>query len=317
MFWLADGLLKFEPGLADRGQETYSFAMTAMGTPSAVARVILHVGRLLVQHPALWWGIGLVELVIGAAMVTGWAVRTTLAVSIAWALSIWVLGEGFEGLSAGATSIVTGFPGAALLYAFLALLLWPSKRGADTSVAAGRPPGRAGAKAVWAVVWLGAAIVQLRPQVGPGAFDSVLFISAREEPFPLAQMDRGVLGWLSLSHELWLSAVVTVLCALIAGTVLVDIVPRLALGTAIAFSLVVWLVGQDLGGVLSGSGTDLGTAPPLILLALMLWPRRPGVEARAGLAGTATTHDCPPDSVGSATAPPGGNRSSIVSYEGS
>lgn len=272
-FWIIDGLLKFQPGLANRSQETYSFAMTAMGTRAPMARAILHVGHLLVQHPILWWGIGLVELAIGIGLVAGWSTRMVLGASVVWALSIWVLGEGVEGISAGATSIVTGFPGAALLYALLGVLLWPTGRSAGCRIAEAGPLGQAGAKGTWAVVWLGAAMVQLRPQVGPGALDSTLFIAAGQEPAPLAQLDRAVLGWLTFGHEIWVSAAVAALCALIVLMVVADILPRLALGTAVALSLAFWLVGQNLGGVLSGSGTDLGTAPPLILLAVLLWPR--------------------------------------------
>lgn len=167
VFWIIDGLLKFQPGLANRGQEAYSFAMTAMGTPVPVARAILQVGRLLVAHPGLWWGLGVVELLIGIALVAGRASRMVLAVSALWALCIWVLGEGFEGLSAGSASILTGFPGAALLYAVLAVLLWPTARAEAGSVAAAGPLGRAGAKGVWALLWLSAAVVQLRSQGGP------------------------------------------------------------------------------------------------------------------------------------------------------
>lgn len=185
-FWIIDGLLKFQPGLANPGQEAYSFAMTAMGTPAPVARVILHTGRLLVAHPALWWGLGVVELAIGIALIAGRASRVVLAASALWALSIWFLGEGFEGLSAGAASILTGFPGAALLYAVLSVLLWPTARTERGSVAAAGPLGRAGSKGVWALLWLSAAAVQLRSQTGPGALDSTLFIAAREEPSLIA-----------------------------------------------------------------------------------------------------------------------------------
>lgn len=288
-FWIIDGLLKFQPGLANPGQEAYSFAMTAMGTPAPLARAILHTGRLLVAHPALWWGLGVVELAIGIALIAGRASRVVLAASALWALGIWFLGEGFEGLSAGAASILTGFPGAALLYAVLSVLLWPTARTERGSVAAAGPLGRAGSKGVWALLWLSAAAVQLRSQTGPGALDSTLFIATREEPSLIAGMDRAVLGWLSYGRELWLSGALSLVCALIALLVVADLVPRVALGAATALSLVFWVVGQNLGGMLSGSGTDLGTAPPFILLAVMLWPRRIDLAPPADPAATGTT----------------------------
>ncbi len=293
MFWFVDGLLKFRPGLADRGEEAYSFAMTAMGSPVPIARAILDVGRLLLQHPGLWWGLGVVELAIGIALVMGRVTRVALAASALLAMLIWVLGEGFEGLSAGATSIVTGFPGAALLYAILAVLIWPRSLPDDRATAARSFLGGIGARLVWALLWLGAAAVQLRPQVGPGALDSTLFIASHEEPPVLAGMDRAALGWLSFAHEVWLSAAVGALCALLALMVALDVLPRLALGAAIALNLVFWLVGQNFGGVLSGNGTDLGTAPLFVLLALVVWPRRLHLEPPAERSGTGAVGEHP------------------------
>lgn len=143
---------------------------------------------------------------------------------------------------------------------------------------------------------MGAAVAQRRSRPaalpgGPGALDSTLFMAAREEPSLIAGMDRAVLGWLSYGHELWLLAALSLVCALIALLVVAEILPRVALGAAIALNLVFWVVGQNLGGMLSGSGTDLGTAPPLMLFALVLWPRPLGLEAPADRAATRTTGD--------------------------
>ena len=46
--------------------------------------------------------------------------------------------------------------------------------------------------------------------------------------------------------------------------------PFLALSVVIA--VVYFVVGQGMGGVLTGSGTDPGTGPVLILLAVSLYP---------------------------------------------
>ncbi|MHB8293363.1 MAG: hypothetical protein ACYDH5_01755 [Acidimicrobiales bacterium] len=275
LFWVIDGLLKFQPGLANRADETYSFAMTAMAAPTPLAGLVIHAGHLLIEHPALWWGIGAMELAIGTAILVGGATRLALAGSVAWALCIWVLGEGFEGLSAGATSVVTGFPGAALLYAVLGVLLWPRSSPHEELAASGQAVGRLGARLSWGLLWLGAAMVQLQSQTGPGALDSTLFLASKQEPSLLAAMDRAVLAWLSLGHELWLSLAVIVLSLLIAVMVAANLLPNGFLAISIVLSLIFWLVGQNLGGALSGSGTDIGTAPLFILLALVLWRQGP------------------------------------------
>ncbi len=39
-------------------------------------------------------------------------------------------------------------------------------------------------------------------------------------------------------------------------------------------SAVIWVAGQDLGGILTGTETDPSSGPLLILLALAYWPMR-------------------------------------------
>ncbi|MHB1527636.1 MAG: hypothetical protein ACYCZN_15425, partial [Candidatus Dormibacteria bacterium] len=40
----------------------------------------------------------------------------------------------------------------------------------------------------------------------------------------------------------------------------------------IAVSILFWIAGQNFGGVLTGTGTDLGSGPLFVLLALALYP---------------------------------------------
>ena len=75
--------------------------------------------------------------------------RLALAASIAWSIGVWWFGEGFGGVLSGAASPLNGAPGAVILYALLAVLLWPADREAGRpSPRRGRwvrtPPGRCG-----------------------------------------------------------------------------------------------------------------------------------------------------------------------------
>jgi hypothetical protein len=70
-------------------------------------------------------------------------VKLALGASVAWALGVWWFGEGLGGVLAGTASPVNGAPGAVLLYALLAVLLWPADRDPDAPfVAARRGPAR-------------------------------------------------------------------------------------------------------------------------------------------------------------------------------
>lgn len=61
--------------------------------------------------------------------------------------------------------------------------------------------------------------------------------------------------------------------AAIGVAVLVSRTRRLALGAGMALAGAAGLLGQDLGGLLTGHATDPGTGPALVLFALTLWPR--------------------------------------------
>src|SRR5262244_667257 len=76
-----------------------------------------------------------------------------LAASIAWSLAVWWLGEGFGGIPAGTASPVNGAPGPVVLYAVLAVLLWPGDRDPSAPFVAGRAVGRRVARATWLVLW--------------------------------------------------------------------------------------------------------------------------------------------------------------------
>lgn len=47
---------------------------------------------------------------------------------------------------------------------------------------------------------------------------------------------------------------------------------RAALTAGIALSVIYWIIGQQLAGLLTGSSTDIASGPLYILLALTVWP---------------------------------------------
>ncbi len=99
-------------------------------------------------------------------------VRAALAASVAWALAVWWLGEGLGGVLTGTASPVTGAPGAALLYALAAVLLWPTLKGAERDrpalFAAGAAVGAPVARALWLLLWGGMAWLTVVAGQGPG-----------------------------------------------------------------------------------------------------------------------------------------------------
>jgi hypothetical protein len=214
-----------------------------------------------------------IQLLIAAGIFFRRTVRLALAASVVWALSVWWLGESLGGIATG-LSPLAGLPGAALLYALTAILVWPASPGTagpPASVAAAGPAGRPAAQVAWLALW--------------GGFAHYLLLPVNRAPEAISRLlsdSDGEPGWLSAGmHGLSriaahrgdeISVVLAVLCAGIALALLVRrlILPALVLAVAVGLLL---SVAQGLGGVLTGQGTDPGTGPLLILLAACYLPR--------------------------------------------
>lgn len=274
--WVIDGLLQAEPAKFARGYPLGDLAQSAMGQPAAVSHSIFSAITPFVAHWPLWnLAAVLLQLAIGAALVSRRLVRPALAVSVGWALVIWWVGEGFGTLPTGFAAMLGGAPGPALLYAVLAVLAWPR---------AGRPSVAPGAwAAVWTVLWLGSAGLRL----GFG-FPAGQVIQANLEENALGQpgflhQASAWLAQLAGGHGLGVSiALATVQVAVGLGG-LGRRHRRWWLGLAVAFSLFAWVVGQSLGGVLSPDGTDPGLGPLVVLLALTAWPVKPSPSSPVGV----------------------------------
>jgi hypothetical protein len=112
------------------------------------------------------------------------------------------------------------------------------------------------------------------------------------EPGWLAGVDRGAAAALS-HHGLMASVVLAVVLAIIALGPLGPVwAGRTAVVVALVVSALIWVVGQDLGGILAGGATDPNSAPLLALIALAYWPLArpaapdPGPLTTAQTAGT-------------------------------
>jgi hypothetical protein len=68
--------------------------------------------------------------------------------------------------------------------------------------------------------------------------------------------------------------------------------PRLFLSLSVLVALTGWVATQNFGGILTGSSSDVGTGPVLIVLALAFWPV--GAQARSRRPGQQRTAAAPP-----------------------
>jgi hypothetical protein len=248
-------------------------ANTAPGNPAAVARPITWSATLLGHHQVvLNAAFATVQLLLGLGIAWRPTVKLALGASAAWALSVWWLGEGLGGLLAGTASPVGGAPGAVILYALLAVLLWPADRDPSAPSVAARTVGRRAALGSWLVVWLGLAALAVRPASRtPQAISGAISDMAPGQPAWLAWIDNHLASALA-GRGLPASTVLAAVFALVALGIFLPVPARRAvIVLAVTAAAVVWLA-QGLGGMLTGSATDPNSGPLPALIALAFWP---------------------------------------------
>src|ERR1700722_3674766 len=162
--WLLDGFLQYQHAMFTPAFSSM-LADTAAGNPALIARPIIWDATLVGHHLVLLnAAFATIQLLLGLGIAFRPTVRLALAASVAWSLAVWWLGEGLGGVLSGNASPVNGAPGAVILYALLAVLLWPSDRpGVTVTFVAARAVGAPVARLLWVVLWGSLAYFALTP----------------------------------------------------------------------------------------------------------------------------------------------------------
>jgi hypothetical protein len=243
-FWLLDAALQYQPFMFTRafGQ---SLAASAQGNPRVISDPITWSAGIIEQHPAVTnAAFATIQLAIALGIAWRPAVKFALAASVAWSVAIWWLGEGLGGVLTGSASPWNGAPGAVIIYALLAVLLWPGGRDAPASFAAGRPFGRLPARLLWLTLW------------GSMAF---LTLQTASMPSPGQQAS----AFLALVFDL-----------VAIGIFLPVPYARVAVILAATAATAIWIFGESFGAIFTGSATDPNSGLLLVLLAVAYWPAR-------------------------------------------
>jgi hypothetical protein len=277
LIWILDGLLQFQPAMLTSRFATQVIAPAGQGQPGFVSGPVNEAARIILHQPALLdVGFGLTQLALGIGILYPRTVRWALAASVAWALSVWYLGEGLGGLFGGGASMLTGAPGAALLYAILAVAVWPRPAKDPEAQRLSRWVPMA-----WAIVWLGAAVLELLPGSDTNAAISMsLAMNASGTPTWLAAIDNRLSALVPYAG---VSIVVdlALLQAFIGfGALMARRARTAAVVLGIGLSLAYWIAGQDMGQFWSGIATDPNTAPLVILLGAAVLGAAPWREPR-------------------------------------
>jgi hypothetical protein len=278
VLWLLDSALQLQPFMFTADFARQVLAPSGQDQPVWVSAPTDFFARLIAGHPApLNVAFALVQLALGVGFLIPRLVRPAIVGSVAWAAGIWWFAEGLGGLATGHASVVTGAPGAVLLYGVLALAVWPATgyrnpRNADDAAIAGWFPF------AWLILWIGGALLQLLPsQRGTAALHDQLG-SADGTPAWLTSLHH--LAGTVLSH-----AGGAPFIALVAVMVLIGVGGlagrpwRTAAGVAGAVvATTFWVLGQNIGQLYSGQATDPNTGPLIVLMALALLGSTPSTR---------------------------------------
>jgi hypothetical protein len=285
--WLLDAVLQYQSFMFGKGF-TQMIGGTATGNPGVIARPITWNATLVEHHQVLINTLfATIQLLIGLGIAFRPTVRLALGASIPWAVGVWWFGEGLGGVLSGTASPLNGAPGAVIIYALLAVLLWPADRsGEPAPFTAARAVGAHIARALWLVLWLSLAYFALTPaNRAPQAVNGMIAAMQSGEPGWLASIDKGAA---SLVAGQGLAASVTLAAALVVialGVYLPAPAARATLVLAVAVAAVIWVFGEAFGATLTGGGTDPNSGPLLALLALTYWPVKAMTPAPPPAAG--------------------------------
>ena len=277
LVWLLDAGLQFQPAMFSRRFVANFLAMNAMFQPHVVSAVIEGITNILLPHAAAWNALfATTQLVIGAGLLWRHTVKAALVMSFAWVLGVWVVGEGLGGLLTPVMgSPLAGFPGAVLLYGLLGLVLWPTGRPERHAVADAGSLGAHGARALWALLWFGAAVEQVASGFGQftpkAVMTSVIAMNEPGEPGWLVRLDKLAMT-VTRSVGNPLALLLALIEVLIGVLVLRGHHVKTVLWVAIALSGAFWVIGQDFGRILASGATDPNAGPLYVLLALSLYP---------------------------------------------
>ena len=273
MLWIADGALQLQPAMFTGGFARNVIAAAGSGQPKPVHWLVTTAASVIGHAPVLFdSGFAAIQLLLGVALIFRRTTRLGLALSIPWAFGVWAIGEGLGGIFGAGSTVLSGAPGAALLYGALALGAWPgsAQRADDRRPAPWLP-------LVWATLWAGFALLDVLP--GRGSDTNIarsLTANLSGLPRGIAATARSVAGFVGHAG-IAPGLVLALVLALVGLVALRPGASRISAGlVGGAFAVAIWVLAEGFGGITTGLGTDPNTGPLLVLFAIAMCSAAPG-----------------------------------------
>jgi cytochrome oxidase Cu insertion factor (SCO1/SenC/PrrC family) len=274
LLWVLDGWLQAQPDMPV-GMPSQVIEPTAASSPLWVQHLINWAGTTWSYHPVqagaatVWIQVGIGVWLLAAPR--GTLSRLAGAVSVGWALVVWVFGEAFGAIFAPGLTWLSGAPGAVLVYCVAGALLALPERWWRTPRL-----GRA-VLAGYGLFLVGMAVLQAWPGRGfwgssngqQGTLASMIGSMAQtSQPRFIATLVSDFGSFADGGAGFAINLVAVIVLAVTGAAFLSGrraLIKPVLIGY-IAFCVVVWVLIQDLG-FFGGLGTDPNSAIPMALLA--------------------------------------------------
>ena len=293
VLWLIDGLLQLQPQMFTMNMVNGIMKPMLQGQPGIFEPSLQFIVNQTALHlTAVNLLIAIVQILLGLGFLflSGDWVKWLVFASIVWAFIVWYGGEGMNMLLTGTASILTGAPGAVLLYPLLGLAVYPRKQ-STASTGATRKAGDDGLisrrllRYILAGFWCFAALLQLQPywwqdgqisqavgaMVGQGGLNAVLV-----DPV-LTQISNATAN---IETPLNIALIIVFLAIGIGLAVVKDEHVRPFLIASIIVSVLFWYFSQAFGMILTGMATDFNSGLLVVVIALACWPKAHALSAQ-------------------------------------
>lgn len=299
LLWLIDGLLQLQPLMFTGNMINSIMKPMLQGQPGLIEPSLRFIVNQTTLHLALvnvLIAVVQIFLGLGFLLLSDRWLKEVLIVSIVWALIVWYGGEGMNMLFTGTASVLTGAPGAVLLYPLLGFAIYPRKRfetDSQQGKAKARNEGllsRAQLRWILSGFWFFAALLQLQPNWWqPGQISQAIGATVGQGGLNAVLVDPVVqqLSNITANIEIPLNiALVVVFLALGIGLAVVrqeQLRPFLI--ASIVVSVLIWYCSQAFGMILTGMATDFNSGLLVVVMALACWPKAQALRtARARIA---------------------------------